>query len=135
MRLIGVILGAKSSTERFNETSKLLNYGFSCFQNKQILSTETAVAEVKVLKSKIKSIPVYAEESFFGVIKKGENADYGYTIEINSSIKAPVKKGDVIGRISINKNGIFIKSINIIAGQDVEKITFLESFKEITSKW
>ncbi len=31
MRLIGVVLGAKTGTDRFNETSKLLNFGFKLF--------------------------------------------------------------------------------------------------------
>lgn len=135
MRLIGVILKAKNSTERFNETSKLLNYGFSSFQNKQIISTDNPITEMKVLKSKTQSIPIYAEEDFFGIIKKGENTDYGYTIEIQSNGKAPFKKGNVVGKISINKNGVFIKDINLITAQDVEKLTFSEGFKEITSKW
>lgn len=135
MRLIGVILGAKGSTERFNETSKLLNYGFSSFHNKQILSTDSPIAELKITGSKTQNIPVYSEENFFGVMKKGEETEYSYSLDIKSTAKAPLKKGDVVGVVTVTKNGVVIKNINVIIAQDIDKLTFSESFKEITSRW
>lgn len=135
MRLIGVILGSKTGTERFNETSKLLNYGFSTFQNKQILSNDNPIAEIKVIRSKLDSVPVYAEENFFGVSKKGEDTEYSYSIDMVKNIKAPAKKGEVVGSITISKNGVVVKRINVVIAQDIDKLTFFEGFKEITSKW
>ena len=96
MRLIAVVLGAKDTTIRFNETSKLLNYGFVNFENKNIVSSQQVLMEGNILKSKIKTIPVYAKEDFNVVYKKGENSKYEVSVEINNKLCAPLKAGDVV---------------------------------------
>ena len=135
MRLIAVVLGAKSGTDRFNETSKLLNYGFVNYENKQIISTEEPIISAKILKSKIKETPVYAAENFYVVSKKGENSNVDVSIEINEKIKAPLKNGDIVGTITISKDGVVIKKINAIIGCDIPALTYGESLKQIISKW
>jgi D-alanyl-D-alanine carboxypeptidase (penicillin-binding protein 5/6) len=135
MRLIGVVLGAKTGTDRFNATSKLLNYGFSNFENKQIVSTSQPITELQVLKSKTLSAPVYASEDFYGVTKKGESVDYTVSIDSIEKIKAPMAKGDKIGTITISRNGVVVKQIDIIISQDINRLTYTDGLKEIISKW
>lgn len=135
MRLIGVVLGAKSGTDRFNETSRLLTFGFSSFENKQLISTENAICETPVLRSKTKTIPLYASENFSAVTKKGEAAEFAISTEINQKIKAPLKTGDVVGTLTVSKNGVVVKTINLVVGSDVNAISYADSLKEIISKW
>lgn len=135
MRLIGVILGAKSGTDRFNETSKLLNYGFSHFENKQIVSTDQPIVEIPVTRSKTKSVQVYASEDFYGVIKKGETFDYTVSVDCAEKIKAPLNKGDKIGTITVSRDGIVIRQIDLVVAQNIDAITYWDSIKEIASNW
>ena len=135
MRLIGVVLGARNGTDRFNETSRLLTFGFSSFENKKIISTETAICEVPVLRSKTKAIPLYSSENFSAVTKKGELAEFAISTEITSKIKAPLKAGDVVGTLTVTKNGVVVKTMNLVVGSDVEAISYGDSLKEIISKW
>ncbi len=135
MRLIGVVLGAKTSTKRFNETSKLLNYGFTNFENKQLVSTSEPVRQIEVLKSKTKVIDGYAKENFFAISKKGSNDEYEISVEMSEKAKAPISAGDKIGTISISKNGVLIKEIDIVSQKNVDAISFGDSFKEIISRW
>lgn len=135
MRLIGVILGSKNSTERFNATSKLLNYGFSNFENKQIVSTDQPITNIKVLKSKINEIPIYASESFYGVTKKGDVVEYSVNIDVLNKVKAPIKKGEKVGTIKVSRNGAVVKEIDLIVSQDINPLKYSESLKEIISNW
>lgn len=135
MRLISVVLGATTSTARFNESSKLLNYGFNNFENKQIVDVCESVGEIKVAKSKIENVKVYAEENYFAVNKKGEELEYSIDIELVDKLTAPIKNGDKVGEIKIIKEGAVIKTINVIALEDVETIKYLDSLKEIISRW
>ena len=135
MRLIGVVLGAKTATERFNETSRLLTYGFSNFENKNIVSTQNPICDIQVLRSKTKSIPVFTSENFTATCKKGENSNHEISTEVNGKIKAPIKSGDVVGKMTISKNGVVIREIDLISGCDVDSLTFGDSFKEIISNW
>jgi D-alanyl-D-alanine carboxypeptidase (penicillin-binding protein 5/6) len=135
MRLIGVVLGAKNSTERFNETSKLLNYGFNHFENKQIVSVDQPITELIVTRSKIKNIPIYASEDFYGVARKGESVDYSVSIDTVHKIKAPLNKGDKVGTLTISRNGVVIKQIDLIVSQNIDKLTYVDGLKEIISQW
>lgn len=135
MRLIGVVLGAKSTTDRFNETSKLLNFGFANFENKQLISNETPIASTEILKSKTKNAPVFAEENFFVVSRKGDNSNYEMAIELNDKVKAPLSPSNVVGTLKITKDGVVIKELNLIVNEEIPAITYGESFKEIISCW
>ena len=135
MRLIGVVLGAKSANERFNETSKLLNFGFANFENKQLVSCENPLTNAEILKSKTKEAPVYASENFFVVSRKGEESNYEMSIELNDKIKAPLDSNNVVGTLKISKDGVIIKEINLVVLQNINAITYGESLKEIISRW
>lgn len=135
MRLIGVVLGAKSANERFNETSKLLNFGFANFENKQLVSCENSLTNAEILKSKTKEAPVYASENFFVVSRKGEKSNYEMSIELNDKIKAPLDSNNVVGTLKISKDGVIIKEINLVVLQNINAITYGESLKEIISRW
>ena len=135
MRLIGVVLGAKSANERFNETSKLLNFGFANFENKQLVSCENPLTNAEILKSKTKEAPVYASENFFVVSRKGEKSNYEMSIELNDKIKAPLASTNVVGTLKISKDGVIIKEINLVVLQNINAITYGESLKEIISRW
>ena len=52
MRLISVIVGAQNSQTRFNECSKLFNYGFANFENKSIINSQTPIFDLPVNKGK-----------------------------------------------------------------------------------
>lgn len=135
MRLIGVVLGAKSANERFNETSKLLNFGFANFENKQLVSCENPLTNAEILKSKTKEAPVYASENFFVVSRKGEKSNYEMSIELNDKIKAPLASNNVVGTLKISKDGVIIREINLVVLQNINAITYGESLKEIISRW
>ena len=135
MRLIAVVLGAQTSTARFNETSKLLNFGFTNFENKQIVDKTVEIGQIDITKSKTKQASAYPKEDFFVVCKKGENSSYNVDIELNKNIKAPVESGDACGKIIISKDGVIVKEIEAILIEKIEKITYKDSLKEIISNW
>lgn len=135
MRLIAVVLGAKDATLRFNETSKLLTYGFANFENKQIISSGESLIEAEILRSKVKTVPVYAAEDFYVVSRKGDGAQYAVTVEIDEKICAPLASGEKVGTVSISKDGVIIKTIDAIVGTDIPAITYGESLKEIIKNW
>lgn len=135
MRLIAVVLGAKDATLRFNETSKLLTYGFANFENKQIISSGESLIEAEILRSKVKTVPVYAAEDFYVVSRKGDGAQYAVTVEIDEKICAPLASGEKVGTVSISKDGVVIKTIDAVVGTEIPAITYGESLKEIIKNW
>lgn len=135
MRLIGVILGAMTSTQRFNETSKLLNYGFTNFEEQQIVDFSNSIAKIDIVKGKTKEAEVFAKENYYVISKKGQTSDYETVLELPENIKAPINKGEVIGKLKILKQGAVIKEIDIVILQEVEALGFKDGLKEIISRW
>ena len=135
MRLISVIVGAPNSQTRFNECSKLFNYGFANFENKLILDSSKELFSMKVLKAKQKEINVYAEKDFSMISKKGEKSEYDVSYDYNKKASAPMDKNYVIGKAYISKNGQKITEINLIIKDDVERISFVDCFNKVAENW
>ena len=135
MRLVGVVIGAKNSNERFNQSVKMFNWGFANFSNEQILSTETELATISVKRSEISEVKVFASENFYGLVKKGEDSQWAVSTQIDESITAPQKAGNKVGVATITKNGVIVKEIEIVISQDINQLTFGQSFKKVVGKW
>ena len=135
MRLISVIIGAENSKTRFNESSLLLSYGFANFENKLLVDMNSPLQKVKVNKGKIEEVEVYGEETFSVIVKKGDNATYETNVEIPDNIKAPLKNGEVVGKVVITKEGNVIKEVNVVVKEDVKHSSYLDNFNKIVENW
>jgi len=135
MRLISCIVGAENSKTRFNECSRLFNYGFANFSNQTLISSNEVLKELPVSKGKIDVVKLYAEEDFVALVKKGDSSEWTYEICVPNSIKAPLKLGDCVGKICIMKNGEQIKEIEIVVKENVEKISYGDMFKKVVKSW
>jgi D-alanyl-D-alanine carboxypeptidase (penicillin-binding protein 5/6) len=131
MRLIAVVLGAKTGKERFNQTVKLFNYGYANFSNEKILSKDKPVATIKIKKSDLSQIDVFAVENFYGIVKKGEKSSWDISTEVKQNITAPIKAGEQVGNVIISKKGVVVKEIPVVINQDIDSITFGQGLKKI----
>lgn len=67
------------------------------------------------------------------MLEKGSKIDTNQRITYNEELQAPLKKGDVIGKIEIfNKSDdSIIGSSDLIVDQDIVKSSFVDYFKKI----
>ena len=135
MRLISVIVGAKNSQTRFNECSKLFNYGFANFENRVLLDSTKAIKSLQVNKGKCENIDVFAKEDFSVTTKKGQEADIEISYQLPDKISAPAKQGQTIGKAILSKDGTVLKEIDIILNDSIEGLTVKDCFDRIANKW
>lgn len=135
MRLISVIIGAGNSQTRFNECSKLFNYGFANYTNEVILDVSKSVMNLPVFKGKSESVDLFASEGFSAVVKKGDNSTYELSFENPDSVKAPTKVGDVVGKAIISKDGNVIKQIDLIVKENIEKLSLKDCIDKVVVSW
>ena len=132
MRLISVIMGADSEMGRFEETRKLLDYGFNNFEKKTILSPKTqldVLPAVEVPKGKKTEVEVVTETGLEVLVLKGTSDDaFSITAEPVPEEKrtAPIESGHVMGTATITYNGPDVGipgtlTVNLVAAQDMEK--------------
>ncbi|MDD4003330.1 MAG: D-alanyl-D-alanine carboxypeptidase [Clostridia bacterium] len=136
MRLISVIIGAESSKVRFGEASKLLNYGFANYQSMPIIKSDTLLEiELEVKGGKQKALTLQAEEDFSYLTKKFDSINYGIDYNLPKNISAPIKKGDVVGKLSVVIDNQVLKEINILAACDIDCKTYADALGDILHCW
>lgn len=115
LRLISVIMKTDSKEQRFEETKKLLDYGFNNFSAKEIFKAGYKIAsqpEIPVEKGKQKKVAVEAKDPLSIVIKKGQEDQYETVYKLDpklspkgNSLMAPLDKGQIVGSIVVNYKG------------------------------
>ena len=123
LSLIGVVLGADSGKERFRDAATLLDYGFANFESKE-LGLEEELAPITVEGGMEDDVSVSCEGVTGLTVPKGEGKGITQTVDIPESLTAPVRKGDVVGRVVFTLNGEELASFDVTANDDVEEKSF-----------
>ncbi|SFL86693.1 D-alanyl-D-alanine carboxypeptidase (penicillin-binding protein 5/6) [Paenibacillus sp. 1_12] len=124
IRLISVVMGTPKEPKRFEETRKVLDYGFNNFEKKQVLAANTEIDSLKVvnIKKGIElQVGVATQDGVSLLAKKGAAAEeFKITAAAvdESKLVAPITKGDVLGTAKVSYQGVE-KTTNLIATADV----------------
>lgn len=140
-RLITVVMNTDSRESRFEETAKLLDYGFDNFTKEELFQEGYQLEGQETLpvkNGKEKTVNIATEEAISTLIKNGEEENYNieYTIDEDKlnddgELVAPVEKGEVVGKAKLLYDGeqessVFSEEkqsqeVNLIVTEDVEK--------------
>lgn len=133
LRLISVVMGAKTEPKRFMETRKLMDYGFNTFEMKQVVQAETevdALKTVEVSKAVHTDVPVVTQNALSILVKKGTKDDQivktAEPVDA-ASLVAPKSKGDVLGKLTVTYNEQKYE-VNLVAKEDVKKAGWFKLF-------
>ena len=126
---------APSTKVRFAEAQKLLDYGFNNFSFKSFGNSGDIIQTVSVNKGVKNSVDAVLENSAGTLIAKGKENQVSQSVEINNNIEAPIKKGDVVGKVVFSLDGTELSSTNLIAASDVYKINLFTMSKKIIYSW
>ena len=135
MRLISVVVGAPNSQTRFNECSKLFNYGFANYETKNLVDSQISLKEVDVIKGKQEKIGIFPLDNFATTVKKGGQSDYEIQINCPDKIKAPIKKGEEFGKLLVSKSGTVVKEIPLIFKDDIQALSYKDCLDKIVKSW
>ena len=126
-------LGSTTIKERTKTCTTLLDYGFNNFKPIKINMNEIEKKEIDVLKGKKKSVGCTCEEEDSSyLVKKTIAGKIKEDINIEENVKAPVKKGQILGSVDyVTDEGEKVYSRNIVACEDVEKFDFLYIFSKM----
>ena len=136
MRLISVIIGAQDSKCRFKEASKMLNFGFANYTSKQLVFDDKPLdININVKGGKEKTLSIVAEENYSILNNKFEKKNFCFDYCLPDVISAPVKKGDIIGKMSVIMDNEIVKEINVLAYNDIIKNTYGDCINDILNNW
>ena len=130
MHLIAVIMGSPTRDERNNAARTLLDYGFATYSVYKDASN--ILEEIRVLKGKKDSVAIINEE-FTLLVEKNTLKNIEKKFEIPEFISAPLKEGDIVGKIIYSYNGKEIGSTEIYVKENIEKTTPVNILAKILS--
>lgn len=130
LRLISVVMGEESIEKRSSDTVKLLNYGFNTFKVNLIKNKSEILGKVNVQKGKKENVDVVLVNDLIELLNASDKpSNYKFKILVDK-ITAPVKKGDVIGKVKVlNDNDILISEVDITVNENVLKANLWDLFK------
>jgi len=86
------------------------------------------VTKIRVKRGEVRKVQAVAAEDIAATITKEEDYSNVDTEIIKAELKAPVKKGDVVGKVKVLYDGKVINQKKLIAAETVEKGGFLSIF-------
>lgn len=128
MSLVAVVLGCNSGKERFSDAAALLDYGFANFSVTQLKAPEDLPKTIKVENGMQGNIGIGCDVNASIVLDKNSSSKIVSKIDLPESIKAPVVSGQKLGTVTYSLDGNAVKSFEITALQDAEKISFASVF-------
>ncbi len=129
--LIAVILGAKTSKDRFKDAANLLNYGFDNFISVMPKIDESALIPVKVKKGMKSTLKIKVLDVKKILIPKDRKKEIKSTLELKREIIAPITKGQKIGKLIYKLKDKNLVEFYVVADENIEKINFKDMLKVI----
>lgn len=127
-RLIGVVMGASTSTERFTDMYRLLNEGFANFETVIVAEAGQPITEVSVSEGVNDKVSVVARDDTAITVKKGDAEDVEKTLIVPERLTAPIAKGDKVGSIVVVKDGEQLAEVDLVASEHVARAPIWQLF-------
>lgn len=120
LQLVAVVL---DSVYMWNDSIKLLDYGFAHVEPDTIVHEGDTVGYASVAGGTGRKLPLKVAETLTLAKLKGEGEAYKTRIEADG-LRAPIKEGDVVGRLVVERGGMEVASTDLLAGADVTRRSF-----------
>lgn len=127
LELITVILGSGQTddglSQRYIDTKTLFDYGYETYILREVIKAGGVVQTTNISNATrdTKKLDAVVSKDIHVLIKqKDKNSALLPEVKLNDNLKAPIKKGDIIGRVSYTVEGITY-SEDLVANSDVKK--------------
>ena len=126
MELIAVVMGSKTSQERFSACKSMLDYGFANFALVTPELPDNPVVPVKLGKAEsVTAVPSGLDSL---LIDKSQRSSVTVETELETMVKAPVSKGQRLGTLTVKCGQQVLAQIPLVAKETVEKRSWGDIF-------
>ncbi|MFB4163654.1 serine hydrolase [Alteribacillus sp. JSM 102045] len=143
LRYISVVMRTASRQARFEETAKLLDYGFDNYSFEELVAEGDHFKDqntVPVTKGKENEVSVSAGDSLSVLVEEGESENVKAVVSLDEELldedgqlEAPVEAGEVVGTVTVEDEGNNYlqetmadhNQVPLVVDKDVEKAGWL----------
>lgn len=128
MRLISVVMGEESTDKRSTDTLAMLDYGFNMYNIDIVVDKNNSLGKVKVDLGETEEVDIKTVDDIT-ILNDTQKGKRNITYEIETkNILAPVKVGDIVGKILVYEDGNYKFSTDITVDSDINKASILKIF-------
>jgi D-alanyl-D-alanine carboxypeptidase (penicillin-binding protein 5/6) len=130
MRVIAVVMGAPSPKDRNAQVTKMLDYAFSQYETHPLFDRNEVVAKMKISKGNSKNLNLVTSEPISVLTKKGGSVkDVTQEVVMKQNLKAPLSKGDELGKLILKKDDKVVVESPLVAEGDIAQAGWWTLFK------
>lgn len=135
LHLIAVVMAAPDFKVRFQETMKLLDYGFANYSAEKGLPAGEKMAEISVTKGMADTVDGVVKEEISFLLKKDGGKEWETKTEVLPRVDAPVQAGEKLGEVIYLINGEEVGRTDLIASENVEKTDLSTMLERMLQQW
>jgi len=130
LRLIAVVLGAASSPDRRHDIVKLLDHGFATYEGRRITKRGQVVDDTPVISGTTGTVGAAAAGELYLLLPRGHRAPIELRVE-RLRVAAPVKEGQIVGRLWVTTAGQEPVSVDLVAFTAVARAPWWMIFRRL----
>ncbi|MBQ3080410.1 MAG: D-alanyl-D-alanine carboxypeptidase [Clostridia bacterium] len=136
MRLIAVVLGAETGSDRFDTAEKMLDYGFANYRINTVAEKGARIkGEIPVKNGQKESVPLVLNDNLTLLMNKAESADIELKPNLPEYLKAPFQKGERVGSVDVIRNGRTIAEIGVVTMEGAQRQGFSDVWRRVWREW
>ncbi|EMF7446870.1 D-alanyl-D-alanine carboxypeptidase [Vibrio parahaemolyticus] len=139
MRLIAVVMGAKSQSVRESESKQLLSYGFRFYDTLMPTAAGTDIANARVWMGQKDELKVGVNRDVYLTLAKGDVNKLKAEVEYSGDLLAPIAQDQVVGKVLYKVDGKVVKETELVALEPVEEggifKRIMDWFKRLVASW
>ncbi|MCL1078650.1 D-alanyl-D-alanine carboxypeptidase [Parashewanella spongiae] len=134
MRLVSVVMGAKSTAARKAESKKLLNYGFRFFKTLVPYKAGDSFVTQNIWFGDKETIDLGVNTDTPITVRRGAEKELQAHFELTKEIAAPIAKGETVGRIYFQLDGKDIAQFPLVTLQEVNEGSWFSKLTDYFKK-
>jgi serine-type D-Ala-D-Ala carboxypeptidase (penicillin-binding protein 5/6) len=121
-RLVLVLGGLSSTSERMRESQRLMQYGFRNFSHYPLFRAGETVDYAEVWLGNAATVPLVVDGDVAITMSRRQRAQMKVSIEYFNPVAAPIKKGQAIGELLVEMPGRETVRTPLVAGEAIEDV-------------
>ena len=121
-RVILVLNGMVTMKERAEEGERLMEWCFANYENVTLFGAGDTIERAPVWLGTAKDVPLIAGRDLTVTMPRNWRDNAAVKLSYQSPVRAPVMKGDVVGKLTLAGKGVPPMNVQLLAGTDVPRL-------------
>lgn len=134
-RLIMVINGLNSMSDRRTESKRVIGWGIGAFEDITMYGPDSVVAQVPVWLGTSATVAAGVTHPLSVTVPRGGTPDVRAEITYKDPVSAPITAGQVLGKVIVRGPDNQVQTADLVAKQDIAKVGYFGKLKTVVLSW